>query len=252
MSIVENKIRKALECPVDWSFAWDWGQSFEHFGRLDWFYCCLSQAVSIGESVVITTMADDEEIDPNVSDLVGIQINLCQRRSAATRMYSDRGGRAGLTNFLQPSKAQRGKHFVPGLTRPEAVDRSANGPSLFFTDHYPLTLKRAFWGWACEFFSPGDILEGVMSPLDAYQNMIAASGSAFDHPRAVLMRGLVEGKGGRIAFDTGVAVGASKGREATCVCFDVKPNESHAFPLLVDEAETMMGIANVTINDSLW
>ena len=247
MKQVTRRVLETLRCPADWGFLYDEGdEHLPHVGELDWFFCLYSNAVSVDETHVIGDAANDFMLNSlNESDLDSVAINLETHWRSALSMYNHRVGRCHSVSFLPPS--HDGKHYNAGQTRDVAISKSCSGPSLFFNDYRAESLRRAFWLWALDFYSIERLLYDQNTDDFSRYRVVVANPEKADNPvRAKGWIGLITSHALRIAFDTRQALGASRGKVSSCVCFDLNGGFGHAYPVPVDEAKAIMA------PDELW
>ncbi|MBA1143090.1 hypothetical protein [Mesorhizobium neociceri] len=221
-----------VKCPVDWVAETDFGDE-EHgsVGRLEFEWARAVDAVAV--TGIESQLAMDYYLYRTFlmePDWDGALINLRERRPEAVRLYMEGIGRMAGLIFLSPS--YNGKHFVPNVEPTAVVERSKNGPSLFFKDYDPQALKSSFWIW---FESVFDVDEDRRYEKD--DQLTFRSAEHFPLWSDFLAKHQV-----RIAFDTMLPIGAVKGEIVQHVAMDIAIDmrTGHSYPVTEAEAAVIM------------
>lgn len=222
-------------CPINWE-----QETRQHWGpnvlEFDWHYALLRNAVR-PEDIVLAP--EDDELWRDDPDLAIIVPTLRDVREKATKMYYSRAGRLRGLHFLKPSEYGNGKHFVPNLSEAKILERTSNGPSLFFRNYNHDDLRFAFWQWFFAFFD-------VVSSFDDYEEIVQPGTTLYGSPRGrqwdLFLRN-PEGPAWRICLENSQVVGASKGKLTPFLCFEIHLDNRtvHGYPITQAEASTTMG-----------
>jgi hypothetical protein len=237
---LESEYIHLVSCPTDWKeeTTQDWGPSVLQF---DWHHVLLNNAVR-REDVAFEPETDLLwRGDPNLGIIVH---DLKLRRKQAKEMYKERAGRLAGIEFLTPS--EHGKHFVPNLSEAKILERTRNGPSLFFKNHSSAELKAAFWQWFFWFF-------GTIVGYEEYEEMITPGTDLYRSCRGRHWDKFIHNHELRICLENAKPLGGCEGEQSAFVCFDIHidSRQGHCYPVAHSEALRIMGGDGVEVIQAL-
>lgn len=230
-------IEERLGCPINWRAIVGDLNSLSILRTLEvsWLLCFKEKAVDIPEVDFLKGMifGEDWRFDAIRGDEAAVLKNINSVRDAAAAIYQRQFGRLARIEFQAPPIGIKSKHYVPNLTRGQTIQRSRQGPSLFFDNPQNTGLSNLFWNW----FSNSMRIDAGSSVLDdasrTHLVMLCenASGTAatiwesFSQPKANIRV---------MAQVVGNPLGASRGHEADGLVFDIGLNVNqcilHAYP----------------------
>lgn len=224
------ELKYLLQCPVDWVAVT--GQPEPHdWLEFDWYKCIIDHAVSSDDSSLASEMAQYRELlDRDLDEQV--LANLKMRRESVLRSFEARSKRLSELKFLSPS--YNGKHFKPGLSDEQTVNRSMKGPSLYFEDFSIERISNAFWTWFQQYFD-------TSISFHSYVYRDAGSENFPSHEFKIWDRFLQLSQF-RVACNCLNVLGVVKGVPTNYVAFDVSMDARivHCYPVTVAEAETIV------------
>lgn len=230
---VIEEAERLVRCPIDWSSETGYaGEEGAPTLRLDyeWVEAIASVSVDSTSRALALEYWRYGNISSSQSEWPALIKNLRDRHAEAEQKYMQGAGRLAGLKFLAPS--YNGKHYTGGIDNLTIIDRTKNGPSLFFFDVDPDLLQCKFWEWFdCVF----EVSEDV-HPFYKYDS--------FTHPELYpLWQKFLSAHQVRVAFNTMRDIGASEGEVSRHIAVDVSIDQkiAHAYPVSASEAATIMG-----------
>jgi hypothetical protein len=237
-----TELEELMKCPVNWADLTRGENWFWSLPYLDWIYSIAQHAV---DSDDLPYDSDDyRQYDERPEALKSLLINLKHRRPLAEKLYETRGGRLHGLRFMAPT--ERSKHFIAGTSREQIVQRSKNGPSLFWENYSSARLQDTFWTWFSMNFD-------IITNYQQYLEFMDSDSREYGSPEAKLWRKFLSQVQLRICMNTLQSIGACEGLSTSFICYELHIDSkiAHCYPVSEAEAAKIMGDCEVLIVDAL-